>query len=138
MPDDTSEDKKYVHVRERQSVYMVPDYATTQSGMRSHKSNTNIIGVLSTVFMFLTMMGAVTAAWVTMSERQAKTETFQQLKFEAYQEVLGGIRRDVIENRNSIARNRRELDERFRVIMETNTAMSVQLARIQSMLEKKQ
>ena len=130
---------RIMFVKRKSDVYYnIPEYSIPPESYTSHKETTNWGGMVSFALGFLTLLGAVTASWITMSERMATTETSQKIKFEAFKEALVGVRQDIEINRSNLSAYRRDIDSRLRTIIRSNNDINVRLAKIQSILEGQQ
>jgi len=122
----------YIESRGRGHNYVVPDYLSSKEAYEKHQSKTNWIGLLTIMFMFLSLLGLFTSSWVTVVERVTKTETFQSINLESSASAIELLDKRVEANTNNVMQDYYHFDGRFKLMMEAHGHLSHQLDRIET------
>ena len=112
--------------------YVVPDYSTNKKSYEKHQSKTNWVGIVSAMFMFLTLMGVITAAWITVVERITKTETSQEINIKSSNRQIEGMLKDIYENKRNVMKDYYTFDSRFKLLLKELQELTKQLERIET------
>lgn len=103
-----------VFLRDRHK-YIIKDYMDSEVAYGHHTRTTNWTPIIGLMLMFLTSMGAITATWVSMTERVTTLETKQEITLKSLSEQVRENSSNVVNDhytfRNEIRSLRIMIDE---------------------------